>query len=176
VKKSRTEFLLDPFVQLGASIRDNVTNFVKDFVDDVKFVTTRDFSEVVTPKTVFLAGGSATTSSARTAQAKRRVNASDAYGSNNMTMFEKVHSDSEYGGGSTCSSEVVFSPGDGSSPQPQCEGEAIPAFVRFQGELNFTADRNAKRKTFGFCAAQAICLRTMDLKVCSFGTIDRYHR
>jgi hypothetical protein len=164
MKKSKTEFMLEPFIQLGVSIRDNVTNFVQDFVNDVKFVTTRDFSEVVTPKTVFLAGGSTSTSSARTAQAKRRVNASDSHGSNNMTMFEKVHSDSEYGGASTCSSEVVFAQDD----SPQCEGEAIASYVRFQGHLNFTSDRNAKRKTFGFCAAQAICLRTMDLKVSGY--------
>lgn len=191
VKKSRMELLLDPFVQLGVGVRDAVTNFVRDFVDDVKFVATRDFSEVLTPKTVFLAGGSASTSSPRTAQAKRRVNATDTHGSNNMTMFEKVHSDSEYGGASTCSSEVMFTTGapvsfdsnntttsttTPTTPTPTtattatqeevCEGESIASYVRFQGELNFAIDKNAKRKTFGFCAAQAVCLRTMDLKVC----------
>lgn len=75
-----------------------------------------------------------------------------------VNRFMKVHSDAEYGGLSNCSTEVRI--GDRVVDRSD-ESEA--SYVRFKGELRFPVHEDAKVKTNGFCAAQAVCRRVLDL-------------
>lgn len=77
-----------------------------------------------------------------------------------VTRFTKIHSDSEYGGKSFCSSKIHTSDG---TELPSIDSDDVNSFVRFSGELNFPENRDAKIKRSGFCAAQAVCRKVLDL-------------
>lgn len=78
-----------------------------------------------------------------------------------VTRFTKTHSDSEYGGKSNCSSRILNErPSD---EDIYDESKEDTSFVRFRGELNFPENKDAKIKTTGFCAAQAVCRKVIDL-------------
>jgi hypothetical protein len=111
---------------LFRDIRDSMTGFASEFIHDVKFVATRDFSE--SPQDIVI----------------------DDPEKQLISRFSKVHSDADYGGKSVCMSEIL----------PEGKNSS---FVRFQGTLDYEVNKDAKIKRTGFCAAQAVCKKTLDL-------------
>lgn len=108
----------------------------EDFINDVKYITgpASNFTDAIKPL---------------------RIDTSKK-----MTRFSKIHSDSEYGGKSFCSSRILQ---DDDVPSTENATSEDNSFVRFQGELNFPENKDAKIKTSGFCAAQAVCRKVLDL-------------
>ena len=126
----------------------SIRGTLEDFVKDVKFVTgpVSNYFDHVTPLRLDIGNG--------------------------VTRFTKTHSDTEDGGNSYCSSQVVKEDAQGrvvlvtketmSSDSSKTSEENT--FVRFFGDLNFKTDMDAKIKTSGFCAAQAVCRKVLDLE------------
>jgi hypothetical protein len=113
------------------------TEIMKDFVTDVKFITgpVTNYIEELLPLRIDVG---------------RRI-----------TRFSKIHSDAEYGGMSHCSSKVLGE--DERELPPETAEITDNSFVRFSGELNFPENKDNKIKRSGFCGAQAVCRKVLDL-------------
>lgn len=109
---------------------------INDFVNDVKFITgpVSNYLDAALPV---------------------RIDKNQAVG-----RFVKTHCDAEYGGLSHCSTKILY---EEKRDQSESEIEIDDSYVRFEGELNFPENRDAKVKTSGFCATQAVCKKVLDL-------------